>query len=206
MYIPTAFRMETDPALALVAAHPFATLVSLGTGGLLSTPLPLLLDRQGDQVRLIGHIARANPHWRDFDPAVPSLAVFQGGDAYVTPSWYAAKRETGKVVPTWNYKAVHIHGTLRLKAVHIHGTLRLVEEPAALLEIVSRLTDRHEAGRAAPWAVSDAPADYLATMLKAIVGLELLLERVEGKAKLSQNRPPADQAAVRAGLAGVLDM
>ncbi|SNS42418.1 MULTISPECIES: FMN-binding negative transcriptional regulator [unclassified Azospirillum] len=195
MYIPAAFRMETDAALALVAAHPFATLVSLGSGGLLSTPLPLLLDRQGNQVRLIGHIARANPHWRDFDPAVPSLAVFQGGDAYVTPSWYAAKQETGKVVPTWNYKAVHIH-----------GTLRLVEEPAALLDIVTRLTDRHEADRPMPWAVSDAPADYLATMLKAIVGLELLVERVEGKAKLSQNRPAEDQAAVRAGLAGVLDM
>lgn len=195
MYIPAAFRMETETALTLVEAHPFATLVSLGSGGLLSTPLPLLLDRQGDQVRLIGHIARANPHWRDFDPAVPSLAVFQGGDAYVTPSWYAAKRETGKVVPTWNYKAVHIH-----------GRLQVVEEPAALLEIVSRLTDRHEATRPAPWAVSDAPADYLATMLKAIVGLELLVERVEGKAKLSQNRPAEDQAAVRAGLAGVLDM
>jgi len=195
MYTPNAFRMETDHALALVEARPFATLVSLGRGGLLSTPLPFLLDRQGEQIRLIGHIARANPHWRDFDPAVPSLAIFQGGDAYVTPSWYAAKRETGKVVPTWNYSAVHIH-----------GTLRLVEEPAALLAIVSRLTDRHEAGRATPWVVNDAPADYIAAMLKAIVGLELLVERVEGKAKLSQNRPAEDQAAVRAGLAGVLEM
>jgi transcriptional regulator len=195
MYTPTAFRMETDHALALVEAHPFATLVSLGCGGLLSTPLPLLLDRQGDGARLIGHIARANPHWRDFDPSVPSLAIFQAGDAYVTPSWYAAKRETGKVVPTWNYNAVHIH-----------GRLRVVEEPAALLGIVTRLTDRHEAERAQPWAVSDAPADYIATMLKGIVGLELLVERVEGKAKLSQNRPAEDQAAVRAGLAGVLEI
>jgi transcriptional regulator len=195
MYIPAAFRLENDQSLALVEARPFATLVSLGGGCLLSTPLPLLLDRQGDEIRLIGHIARTNPHWRDFDPTVPSLAIFQGGDAYVTPSWYAAKRETGKVVPTWNYSSVHIH-----------GHLRAVEEPAALLDIVTRLTDRHEAGRATPWSVSDAPVDYIATMLKAIVGLELPVERVEGKAKLSQNRPPADQAAVRAGLAGVLEM
>lgn len=195
MYIPAAFLMEKDQALALVETHPFATLVSLGPGGLLSTPLPLLLDRQGERLRLIGHIARANPHWRDFDPAVPSLAIFQGGDAYVTPAWYGAKRETGKVVPTWNYKAVHIH-----------GPLRVVDEPAALLDIVTRLTNRHEADRAEPWAVSDAPADYVSAMLKGIVGLELWVERVEGKAKLSQNRPLEDQAAVRAGLAGVLAM
>lgn len=195
MYIPAAFRLEDQAALDLIDQHPFATLVTLGRGALLSTPLPLLLDRSGPAPRLLGHIARGNRHWRDADPAVPSLAIFQTGDAYVTPAWYAAKRETGKVVPTWNYRTVHVH-----------GQLSWVEEPEALLDIVHRLTDRHEADRAAPWAVADAPADYIATMLKAIVGLVLTVVRVEGKAKLSQNRSAEDRDAVRAGLAGRLDI
>lgn len=195
MYMPAHFKLEQEQALALVERRPFATLVSLGEGGLLSTPLPLLLDRDGEQVRLIGHVARANPHWKRFDPAVPSLAVFQDGDGYVSPSWYPGKAEHHKVVPTWNYNTVHIH-----------GRLTAVEEAEPLLDIVTRLTDRFEAGRDVPWKVSDAPPDYIAAMLRGIVGLVLTVDRVEGKAKLSQNKDEADRAAIRAGLAGVLDI
>lgn len=195
MYIPAAFHLEDQAALDLIETQPFATLVSLGRDGLLATPLPWLLDRSGPTLRLIGHVARANPHWRLLDPGTPSLAIFQGGDGYVTPSWYAAKQETAKVVPTWNYIAVHVH-----------GRLSVVEEPAALRDIVARLTDRHEAGRPTPWALSDAPEDFIAANLKAIVGLVLEVERVEGKAKLSQNRSAPDRERVRAGMAGILDI
>lgn len=193
MYTPAHFKMEESDTLDLLETLSFATLVSLGEGGLLSTPLPLLLDRSNAGIRLIGHVARANPHWKRFDPAVPSLAIFQGGDAYVTPSWYVEKQKTGKVVPTWNYVSIHVHG--RLEAV---------EDPVALLEIVTRLTNRHEAGRERPWQVSDAPADYIAAMLRGIVGVVLNVEKLEGKAKLSQNKAAEDRAAIRAGMAGVL--
>jgi transcriptional regulator len=193
MYTPTHFKMEESDALALIETLPFATLVSLGEGGLLSTPLPLLLDRSGDGVRLIGHVARANPHWKRFDPAVPSLAIFQGGDGYVTPAWYAEKQKTGKVVPTWNYVSVQAH-----------GRLQVVEDAAGLLDIVTRLTDRHEMGRERAWQVGDAPDDYIAAMLRGIVGIVLHVDRLEGKAKLSQNKDEQDRAAIRAGMAGVL--
>jgi len=195
MYTPTHFKMEESEALAVLETLSFATLVSLGEGGLLSTPLPLLLDRSGGGIRLIGHVARANPHWKRFDPAVPSLAIFQGGDGYVTPSWYVEKQKTGKVVPTWNYVSVHAHG--RLEAV---------EDPVALLDIVTRLTNRHEAGRQRSWQVSDAPADYIAAMLRGIVGVVLHVEKLEGKAKLSQNKSEEDRAAIRVGMEGVLSI
>lgn len=193
MYNPTHFQMSAADTLCLLETLPFATLISLGKGGLLATPMPLLVDRSGDDVRLVGHVARANPHWKQFDPAAPSLAVFQAGDGYVTPAWYAEKQASGKVVPTWNYVTIHAHG--RLEAV---------EEPTALLNIVSRLTDRHEQGRADPWKVSDAPADYMSAMLRGIVGLVLHVDRLEGKAKLSQNKNETDRAAIRLGMEGVL--
>lgn len=193
MYTPTHFKMEESETLDLLETLSFATLVSLGEGGLLSTPLPLLLDRSNGGIRLIGHVARANPHWKRFDPAVPSLAIFQGGDAYVTPAWYAEKQKTGKVVPTWNYVSIHAHG--RLEAV---------EDPVALLEIVTRLTNRHESARERAWQVSDAPSDYIDAMLRGIVGVVLHVEKLEGKAKLSQNKAVEDRAAIRAGMAGVL--
>lgn len=195
MHTPTHFKMEDSEAVAVLETLSFATLVSLGDGGLLSTPLPLLLDRSGGGMRLIGHVARANPHWKRFDPAVPSLAIFQGGDGYVTPAWYAEKQKTGKVVPTWNYVSVHAHG--RLEAV---------EDPAALLDIVTRLTNRHEAGRERAWQVSDAPADYIAAMLRGIVGVVLHVEKLEGAAKLSQNKTEEDRAVIRARMEGVLSI
>ncbi|OYQ32944.1 hypothetical protein CHU95_18065 [Niveispirillum lacus] len=193
MYTPIHFKMEDSDTLALLETMSFATLVSLGQGGLLSTPLPLLLDRSDGGIRLIGHVARANPHWKDFDPAVPSLAVFQSGDGYVTPAWYAEKQKTGKVVPTWNYITIHAH-----------GRLEIVSDAAGLLEIVNRLTNRHEAGREQPWQVGDAPPDYIAAMLRGIVGVVLHVERLEGKAKLSQNKDETDRATIRAGMAAIL--
>jgi transcriptional regulator len=138
---------------------------------------------------LIGHLAKANPHARLADPAVQTLVIFQGPNGYITPSYYAAKREHGKVVPTWNYVAIHAYG--RLEAF---------DDPALLLDVVTRLTNLHESPRAAPWAVSDAPDDFVQGMLRGIVGIRLPIGRLEGKVKMSQNRPAADQAGVIDGL------
>jgi transcriptional regulator len=150
----------------------------------------MLLDAEPQPYgTLIGHVSRANPQWRDFDGGVQALAIFLGPDAYVSPSWYATKRQTGKVVPTWNYVAIHAYG--RLRAFH---------EPDRLLDLVTRLTDRQEAGRAQRWMVTDAPADYLKAQLKGIAGLELRIERLEGKWKMSQNRPAEDATGAVEGL------
>lgn len=197
MYNPPHFR-EDDPEIlyGLIREARLATLVTLGAGGLFATHLPLLLQgaTDGGPARLVGHVARANPQWRDFDPAVPALAIFQGPEAYVTPAWYGAKAETGKVVPTWNYVAVHAYG--RLEAV---------TDVERLHAIVGTLTDRHEAARPDPWAVTDAPEDYVRAQLKGIVGVVLHIDRLEGKRKLSQNRSEADRTAVAAGLAASAD-
>ena len=190
MYVPTHFREDDLPTLhEVIRATGLATLVSPTPDGLLATHLPLLLDAdQGPFGTLIGHVARGNPHG-SVDPAAESLAIFQGPDGYVTPSWYAAKRETGKVVPTWNYVAVHAY-----------GSVEVFDEPDRLLDTVTRLTNRHESARPAPWAVSDAPADFVATMLKGFRGIAMRITRIEGKAKLSQNRPAGDQQRVIDGL------
>jgi transcriptional regulator len=171
-------------------AAPFASLVTMGSEGLDATPLPLMLDpADGPQGSLIGHIARANPQWRTTVTAHEALAIFSGPDSYITPSWYETKRLTGKVVPTWNYVTVHARG--RISFFH---------EPEALLDLVRRLTERHEGARAAPWAVSDAPPDFIGSQLRAIVGLRLEITALTGKWKMSQNRSPADRAGVVAGL------
>lgn len=192
MYTPPAFR-EDDPAAlaAMIGASPLATLVTATADGLLATPLPLLFDPdEGPFGALHGHLARANPQWRT--PVVgEALATFSGPDAYVSPGWYASKAEHGKVVPTWNYAAVHAY-----------GTIEFFEDSERLLEVVGRLTARHEAGRPAPWAVSDAPADFLAAQLRGIVGMRMVITRLEGKRKMSQNRSAADRAGVAQGLAG----
>jgi transcriptional regulator len=155
-------------------------------GGLLATHLPLLLQAPG---RLIGHVAKANDHWRDYDPEQESLAIFSAADGYVSPSWYPSKRVHGRVVPTWNYSVVHASGRRSV----IHET----EEKRA---IVSALTGAHEAGRAAPWSVTDAPADFIIGQLKGIVGLALAITRLEGKVKLSQNRGEEDRNGAIAGV------
>jgi transcriptional regulator len=171
-------------------AAPFANLVTMGSEGLDATPLPLMLDpSDGPHGSLIGHIARANPQWRTTDKAHEALAIFSGPDSYITPSYYETKRLTGKVVPTWVYVTVHAR-----------GRISFFQEPEALLDLVRRLTDRHEGERPAPWAVSDAPADFIQSQLRAIVGLRLEITQLTGKWKMSQNRSPADRAGVVAGL------
>ena len=196
MYRPPHFDIPEPTELhALVSAARIAHLVTSGPDGLDSSVLPLLLDLSvGEHGSLIGHWARANPQWQPADGA-QALAIFALPDAYVSPSALATKAETGKVVPTWNYTVVHAHGVLR---VH--------EDDEWLDAMVRRLTDHHEAGRPEPWSVGDAPADYIAASLHRIVGLELEITRLEGKAKLSQNRSAADVAGVVADLrAGTAD-
>ena len=154
----------------------------------MATPLPLILDEtEGELGTLYGHIARANPQWKT--DAGEAMAIFMGPDAYVTPSWYATKQETGKVVPTWNYIAVHAY-----------GPVEFFDEPERLLEAVTRLTRLHEADRPEPWAVTDAPADFIEAQLRGIVGVRLPIIRLDAKRKMSQNRNEADRAGVVRGL------
>lgn len=191
MYRPPAhLEDDLDTIHGIIAATGLATLVTYGPGGLIGSHLPMLLSPdEGPFGTLHGHLARANTQWSDFDPATEALAIFTGPDAYITPSFYATKRETGKVVPTWNYAAVHAY-----------GTLEVYHDPDRLLALVTRLTNHHERINADPWHVADAPPAFTASQLKGIVGVVLRITRVEGKRKLSQNRPEADRAGVRAGL------
>ena len=191
MYLPTHFEETRAEVLhAAVRAHPLGLLVTHGAGGLDANPIPFMLDvDDAGQATLRGHVARANPLWREARDT-DTLVVFQGPQAYVSPGWYPTKAETGKVVPTWNYVVVQARGPLR---VH--------DDAAWLHALVSRLTDHHEAPRATPWAVSDAPDDYIATMLRAIVGIEIPLAALTGKWKTSQNRNAADRDGVARGLA-----
>ncbi|TCK28889.1 PaiB family negative transcriptional regulator [Ancylobacter aquaticus] len=191
MYTPPAFR-EDDPVLLrqIMRAARLATLVTATAEGMLATPLPLFLDEsEGEHGVLHGHVAKANPQWRA-PPIGEALVLFGGADAYITPSWYAAKQEHGKVVPTWNYEAVHAY-----------GAVEFFDDPARLLDAVTRLTALYEEPRAEPWEVSDAPEAFIAAQLKGIVGVRLPISRIEGKRKMSQNRPEADREGVAAGLA-----
>ncbi|MCW2787014.1 MAG: paiB [Marmoricola sp.] len=187
MYVPhfNAVADETE-IRAMVAGIGSAEVVTTGADGFpRATLLPVLWD--GGTV--IAHFARANDHWREISDGAPALLICTGPQAYVSPSWYAAKAEHGRVVPTWNYSSVHLSGTAR-----IH------DDPVWVRDAVTRLTERHESPREQPWAVTDAPEAYLEGNLRAIVGLELTVLRVEGKAKLSQNRSEADRDGVVAGL------
>ncbi|HVC59986.1 MAG TPA: FMN-binding negative transcriptional regulator [Acetobacteraceae bacterium] len=190
MYVPSQFNEDRIDVLHdAIRASGIATVVTLTRHGLIASHVPLLLDTApAPYGTLIGHLARPNPQARG--AVGEALVIFQGSDAYITPSWYATKRETGKVVPTWNYVA--IHGA---------GPIEFFDDPDRLLDVVTRLTERQEGGRAAPWAVSDAPADFVQGMLKGIVGFAIPLARLEGKWKMSQNRPADDRAGVVAGLA-----
>ncbi|WP_417307507.1 FMN-binding negative transcriptional regulator [Devosia sp.] len=191
MYTPPAFR-ENDPAELHrhMRAARLSTLVTSTADGLMATPLPLMLDdAEGEHGVLYGHLARANPQWST-PSSGEALVIFNGPDAYVTPSWYAAKREHGKVVPTWNYVAVHAY-----------GALELFDDATRLHDVVTRLTALHEGSRPDPWAVSDAPQQFIAAQLKGIVGVRVVLRRIEGKVKMSQNRSEADRRGVADGLA-----
>lgn len=191
MYTPPAFRDDdTESLRATIRAARLANFVNATAEGPMATPLPLFLDEsEGEHGVIYGHLARANPQARV--PALgEALAIFMGPDAYVTPAWYQTKQETGKVVPTWNYVAVHAY-----------GPVEFFDDAARLLEAVTRLTSLHEGERSAPWAVSDAPADFIQSQLRGIIGLRMPIARLEGKRKMSQNRNAADRSGVAQGLA-----
>jgi transcriptional regulator len=190
MYRPPAFREDRLEVLhGLIRAHPLAQLVTAGAGGLMANPVPCLVDGEAvpnGMLRL--HLAKANPQVDELRSGAQALAIFQGPQAYVSPSWYPGKAEHGKVVPTWNYVTVHAWGTPR------------VMDAAALRRQIEDLTMSQEQGRPSPWAVGDAPEDFIATMINAIVGIEIPIGRIESKWKLSQNRSEADRRGVAEGL------
>jgi len=189
MYVPPYFAEDDPDAIAaMIEAARLGVLVTHGEGGLYATHLPFLLTSR-QPMRLLGHVARANPH-REHAGDGEALVILSGPEAYVSPNWYPSKSIDGKQVPTWNYEAVHLY-----------GTLRWFDDPRGLLDVVTRLSERHEAGRPRPWSVADAPADYVERLLRGIVGVELSVTRVEAKRKLGQNKPEADRLGVIEGLA-----
>jgi transcriptional regulator len=189
MYIPAHFTPDAGCVSELLRRHGAGDLVTLTAEGLVATMLPFVyVPEAGEHGALHGHLARNNPQWK-LPAEGEALAIVRGPDAYITPSWYASKAEHGRVVPTWNYVTAHVYGRL---VVH--------DDPRWTEDLVRRLTAKHEAGRAHPWSVDDAPRAFIEGQLRAIVGVELAITRIEAKAKLSQNRPAADVAGVIAGL------
>ena len=191
MYISQANKEERVSALhKLVEEQQFASLITTGSSGLFASHIPMVLEQNGGMGQLRGHISRANAQWRDYTPSVEALAIFSGPQHYITPNWYVEKQETGKVVPTWNYVVVHAY-----------GYLKIIEDGEWLMAHLASLTKIHEAGSPVPWKIEDAPADYVASLAKGIVGLEITIERLEGKWKVSQNRSEEDRNGVAKGLA-----
>jgi transcriptional regulator len=189
MYVPAHFAADESDVRELLTRHGAADLVTPTASGLVATLLPFLYEPDaGPHGVLLGHVARNNPHWRA-EPTGESMVIVRGPDAYVSPGWYASKAEHGRVVPTWNYVTAHVHGEL---AVH--------DDPVWLEDLVRRLTAKHEGALGGSWSVDDAPERFVAGQLRAIVGVEVRISRVEAKLKLSQNRPEADRAGVVAGL------
>jgi len=196
MYTPKAFAV-TDLALlhAAMKQGELATLITTTTRGLVATHLPLMLEETaGEFGTLTGHVSRANLQWRETDPEAEALIIFLGLDTYVTPNWYRAKQETGRVVPTWNYAAIHAY-----------GRITFFEDTERLRTLVTELTRKHEAAFPAPWQVTDAPAVYIDSQLKAIVGFDFRILRLEGKQKFNQNRSFEDRLGVIEGLRGLGD-
>ncbi|HZX07548.1 FMN-binding negative transcriptional regulator [Kribbella sp.] len=186
MYVPAHFAPDDAAVQELMAKHGAADLVTMTADGLRATMLPFVYDRERNV--LLGHLARNNDHWQQ--PVIgDALVIMRGPDAYISPAWYASKREHGRVVPTWNYVTAHVYGTM---TVH--------DDPAWVENVVRRLSELHEAGRPEPWSVDDAPAKYVSGQLRAIVGVQIAIKRVEAKFKLSQNRPSADIDGVIDGL------
>jgi transcriptional regulator len=191
VYLPPHFRQDDIAEIhATMRAARLCNLVTATAEGLIASPLPLFLEeKEGERGVLYGHVARANPQWR-LAPIGDAMAIFMGPDAYVSPAWYATKKETGKVVPTWNYSAVHAY-----------GPIEFFEDADRILGIVTRLTNLHEGQRTDPWAVTDAPADFIKAQLRGIIGLRIPIARLDGKLKMSQNRTAEDRTGVVAGLA-----
>lgn len=196
MYQPPQFRETELPVLhAFIRAHALGLLISQGTDGILANPIPFLVyPDEGAYGTLRCHVSRANPQWQALQQSPAALVVFQGVEHYITPGWYPAKTEHGKVVPTWNYALVQAR-----------GPARVIEDAGWLHANVSALSDMHEHGRTEPWAVTDAPETFIAGQLKGIVGIEVALTSIEGKFKASQNRAVADRAGVAEGLAELGD-
>lgn len=196
MYNPSHFREErVDVLYQLIRANPLATLITFGSEGLAANHIPMLLRADPAPFgTLVGHVSRANPVWRDLRAGVDALAIFQGPDSYISPSWYPSHQETGRVVPTWNYAVVHAH-----------GPLGVFEDPALLDRHVRELTGIEEARMPRPWLPEEAPPDFLRDMLKGIVGLEIPIARLEGKWKVNQNRLPQDRAGAVEGLRALGD-
>lgn len=192
MYIRNEHRLaDRDALVSLIDARPLGAWVCHAAGGLIANHLPFVLDRRhGRHGSLIGHVARANPVWRQLASPRASVVMFQGPQAYITPGWYAGKAADGQVVPTWNYIVAHVH-----------GMARAVDDRDWLLDLLERLTTANEAARALPWRVADAPAPFIDRMLRAIVGIEIPLTQLVGKWKLSQNRSADDRTGLAAGLA-----
>jgi transcriptional regulator len=191
MYVPAHFKEDRVPVLHdAIRQIGFASLVTSGEGGLEASHLPMLVSPEPAPFgTLRGHVARGNRQWKRVEPRSQALVIFLGPNTYVTPSWYATKHQTGKVVPTWDYLAIHAY-----------GEIGFFDDHAQLRDHVGELTEAHEGSRASPWAVADAPRDYMDKMLGAIVGFKIVITRLEGKWKMSQNRSPQDIAGVQAGL------
>jgi transcriptional regulator len=196
MYLPTHFEETRIEVLhELVRQHPLGSLITLGAEGLNANHLPFELDAApAPYGTLRGHVARANPVWRDHSRDIDALVIFHGPQVYISPSWYETKRQTGEVVPTYNYAVVHAY-----------GSMQIIDDRAWLRGLVTRLTERFESGRAAPWQVSDAPHEFIDKQLDAIVGIEIAIGKLAGKWKASQNRPAADRAGVAEGLGAASD-
>lgn len=190
MYQPPHFREDRlDVQHDLIRSHPLGLLITSGPGGLMANPIPFLIESSAsERGTLLCHMARANPQWRELAAVPECLVVFQGPQDYVTPSWYATKRETGKVVPTWNYATVHAW-----------GKPAVIDDADWLRRQIESLTQAREASRPEPWQVDDAPAAFVAAQIKGIIGVEIPIGRIEGKWKVSQNRPEPDRAGVAAG-------
>lgn len=191
MYIRRQHQLTDQEALfSLIEANALGTWVCYGSSGLIANHIPFFLDRnQGPFGTLKGHVARANPLWRELDATVPSVVTFQGPQAYISPGWYPGKKEHGMVVPTWNYAVAHAH-----------GTGRAIEDPEWLRSMLDQLTGAQEAGQPEPWQVNDAPPSYIDKRLRAIVGIEIPIDRLEGKLKASQEETPDDRAGIEDGL------
>jgi transcriptional regulator len=191
MYVNRKHQLTDPEALfSVVASHPLGAWVCLGREGLIANHVPFLLDRRrGPLGTLIGHVSRANLVWRELDSATRSVVMFQGPQAYITPGWYPSKVEHGKVVPTWNYVVAHAH-----------GVARATEDRDGLLDMLNRLSDVHEVGRTAPWSVGDAPRSFIDKLMHAIVGIEMPIDRLEGKLKASQDEAMQDRLGTVQGL------
>jgi transcriptional regulator len=197
MYQPPHFR-EDDLAVqhALIRAHPLGLLITAGSGGPTANALPFHLVAEGSPKGVLQvHMSRANGQWKEIAAGAPVLVVFQGENAYITPSWYATKRETGKVVPTWNYAIVQVR-----------GTARVIDDAGWLRTQIEALTGEHEQPRQTPWRVGDAPGAFVDAQIKGIIGVEIAITEIEGKWKVSQNRPKADIAEVVEGLGAATEV